>query len=139
MGTMYKCTACRFEFLSGHSHHTGSSDAICLDCGTQYQIQPASDWGPEAGEKCVLLKVIPSGGKTPREGLVKCKQFVLARRSAASVTIDGQDSHFVHYETQPLHCEHCRKSGTIETDLKAETICPRCKKETLKDLGIVQY
>src|SRR4051794_22779225 len=65
MPSVARCSSCTFQFVSGHSHDSGTSAAICTLCKQRYALRPESRWGPGIGERLELLVATQARKRRP--------------------------------------------------------------------------
>jgi len=136
----YKCNECSFQLQTGHNHHEGASQTICMKCGQLYLNVPANPWGPENTELCSLLKVEAASKKKKSTTNTDSGQKVLARNDMDHpFRVGNTDYYFIVYDMLNLVCDRCHSSGTITDDLAADMESPECRKGRIVDMGFIEF
>jgi hypothetical protein len=115
MGLSSHCRKCDFRFASGHSHHTGSSSALCVACLADFVLPTRSPWGPSLGEVIELHR-------QTKAGLVGTEEIFEAVRG---------EHGGVHYALEETACPDCKTKGSLATYFLHDTLCPVCKRGRL--------
>jgi hypothetical protein len=139
-GYSFEC-GCGFEFCSGHSHHTGAANALCVECEARYCLPTKHAMGPEYDELIELHRLTNEPykvrGRKKHEPhvarvLKPTGQVVWAARVAgekfAAIEYVGVDE---------LQCVACEKRGSIALGFDTGALCPRCKSKPLRIQGLM--
>jgi len=137
-GQHCSCDSCEFEFLSGHSHHTGAGDAVCTQCDARYCLPSKSSWGPDFDELVELhsTHAEPVRHRGRRKNILyhnvvrePTGQHILAVR----IEVEGLPYPRVAFAgVDELECTTCKSRGSIVLDFNQSDACPRCKTGKLK-------
>lgn len=124
------CNSCDFVFYSGHSHHAGYNEMLCLACLTEFALPTESLWGPQVGElimvhRLVWERKVVHKKKPPRftARLEPTDEFLIA---------ESAGEWGIHYPIDHLICPHCQRVGSMALDFAHGQGCPKC------DGGIVE-
>ncbi|MFO0884325.1 MAG: hypothetical protein U0894_09065 [Pirellulales bacterium] len=132
IGYLANCPKCAFRFVGGHSHHTGSSEAVCDTCHCFFRCQTNNRWGPKVGEIITVYKV--EGSDEEAKLIPTGLQFQVVESEAG---IDsGQDFVSVLYPQKGLGCTECER-GTIRFGFKEGEHCPWCSQAELEFSTII--
>ena len=140
------CTRCSFEFHGGHSHHTGSSCALCVSCLAAYSLTTENPWGPAVGERLHLLL----GGTATRRKKRKRNRLVdrvyhdppldtgvYITTLAGETKTAGEDEFTdVIYPIENVACPQCSKM-TVVLGFDADDQCPECGEQSLELHAII--
>lgn len=127
-GQSCKCSACDFTLCSGHSHHSGSSAALCGACLARFELPTRDAWGPEVGELIELHTVHRMPGGKRRRPTVEWQLKPTGEYLLAEPLGDGR---FVRYAIEDARCPCCKESGRLVTDFETGDSCPACGGGTL--------
>lgn len=144
MGQHASCPKCRFSFYGGHSHHSGTSDCLCLGCKTRYICPTRSPWGPEIGEEIEVCRASNTTrkrkkGKTgniPKKTYVPTGVVFKAERGEPFQHGDTV-SYFVHYPVDAIPCPNCGERQ-LTFGFEPGAKCPMCQDGTLV-LEAIEY
>lgn len=131
MGYKANCPKCAFSMCGGHSHHSGSSAAVCDTCRVFFSCPTDDPWGPGIGELITVckVKIIGKGRKQKIELLPTALRFeVLASETTCA---SGRRAVFAQYPPEGLDCPECVK-GTVHFGFDVGDNCPWCSKGKLE-------
>ena len=125
MGQQCNCNLCDFVFFSGHSHHEGSSNAMCLGCQTRFALPTASPWGPAVAE---LIELHIQEKKVTFRHKKKPPQVeVLHKPTGVYLLAEPGKRWGVHYPIETLDCPSCHRAGSLVLDFEEGQACPSCR------------
>ncbi|MFZ5637136.1 MAG: hypothetical protein ACOY82_11215 [Pseudomonadota bacterium] len=134
-GQWCKCNRCDFDFMSGHSHHSGSSKAICTACFSFFSLPTENIWGPRVGELIVLHRLLVTA--EDRQDALRAYQ-ANSVPTDAFIVIEKSDGVGVRYPMERVSCPDCLSHGTVAIDFDDGQTCPQCTVGML-DCGRIEY
>lgn len=135
MGQEATCSNCDFQFLGGHSHHTGESICICLSCCTEFACPTESNWGAEIGETIALIQIVRETNGRIAESMRRSTGITFVAERGESISFRGREDFLVHYPLETVPCPHCG-SRCLTGGFEQGSACPRCKVGQIETSGI---
>jgi hypothetical protein len=132
------CDSCEFEFHSGHSHHTGVANAVCIRCDSRYCLPTKSYWGPDFDElievNSVRKEPVKHRGRKKREPWFReVREPTGQHIMAVAKPVEGLPFPRIAYVgVDELECAACKSKGCVVLDLGEGDACPRCKTGKLR-------
>ena len=139
MGQHAVCPKCFFVFWGGHSHHSGSSRAICTSCLSEFSLRTENPWGPRVGERIELVLVVTVERRPWLDGKVRNSR--VSHKAPTGVfltTVAGErDSvgdwsfELVEYPIGDIPCPQCTNTSLIKGFAPGDR-CPQCARTELR-------
>lgn len=134
IGYQATCPKCAFQFIGGHSHHSGSSEAVCDTCHCFFRCPTNNRWGSEVGDIITVYKVEARDEGRETKLIPTGLQFQVAESEVGFDT--GRDLVSVLYPQGGLPCTEC-VGGTIRFGFEVGERCPWCSQAELEFSTIV--